>query len=161
MNGGGFDGRTVVVTRGVRGIGQRYARAFAVCGAHVVVADLLEDEGERPAGELGGLFVATDVSDEASTRALAGAAADRFGGMRAGGLPAHGLRCRPHPGLVSNDASRAVNDEAYLGQAAHARAVHGDMLPDDLVGAVLFLGSEGGAFVSGQTLLWTAAGVMS
>ncbi|MEY2532411.1 MAG: hypothetical protein QOF29_321, partial [bacterium] len=54
----------MVITGGARGIGERYARAFAERGARVVIADLLREEGEALARELDAVFVATDVADE-------------------------------------------------------------------------------------------------
>jgi NAD(P)-dependent dehydrogenase (short-subunit alcohol dehydrogenase family) len=72
-------GATVIVTGGARGIGERYARAFAGRGAHVVIADRLRDAGEALARELGATFAATDVADEASVQAMAAAAAERTG----------------------------------------------------------------------------------
>jgi NAD(P)-dependent dehydrogenase (short-subunit alcohol dehydrogenase family) len=64
------------------------------------------------------------------------------------------------PGLVANDSSRVLNEDAYLAQAARVRAVPRDMAQDDLVGAVLFLSSPDSAFVSGQTLVVDGGGVM-
>jgi NAD(P)-dependent dehydrogenase (short-subunit alcohol dehydrogenase family) len=84
MNGNGdaqFQGATVVITGGARGIGERYARAFAQRGARLVIADLLREEGEALARELDALFVATDVADEASVTAMAAAAAERTGAI--------------------------------------------------------------------------------
>jgi NAD(P)-dependent dehydrogenase (short-subunit alcohol dehydrogenase family) len=245
---GRFDGRTVVVTGGARGIGERYVRAFAGRGAHVVIADRLRDEGEALAAELGCAFVETDVADEASVAAMARAAAEHSGAIDVlvnnaavyaelgGKLPfdeipvqewdrvmavnvrgpwlctravfpfmrerggsivniasvtahigtagfahyvaskaavmgltrslarevgKHGITVNAvAPGLVANDATRALNDDMYLEQAARVRAVPRDMDPDDLVGAVLFLASADSAFVSGQTMVVDGGGVM-
>lgn len=81
-----FDGKTAVVTGAGRGIGEGYAKALAREGASVVVAELDGENGERVAKEIeasGGraLFVATDVSSEQSTIAMAGAATEEFGGI--------------------------------------------------------------------------------
>lgn len=65
------------------------------------------------------------------------------------------------PGLVSNEASRQLNVEEYMEQAARTRAVQRAMEPDDLVGAVLFLSSPESDFVSGQTLIVDGGAVMS
>ncbi len=48
---------------------------LAAAGATVLVADLNEEGGKRVAGEIGGLFSRTDVSDEASVQAAVDAAA--------------------------------------------------------------------------------------
>ena len=76
-----FDGKVAIVTGAAGGIGEAYARALAADGANVVVADVDAERGEKVASDLGGLFVRTDVSDVASTQALAAATIDRFGGI--------------------------------------------------------------------------------
>lgn len=50
-------------------------RALAAAGSSVVVADLNDERGKALASELGGIFVRTDVSDEASVQAAVDAAA--------------------------------------------------------------------------------------
>ena len=62
----------VIVTGGARGLGLTYVEALRREGYAVVVADLAESD----AGEL---FVRVDVSDRASTEALAAAVVERFG----------------------------------------------------------------------------------
>ena len=76
-----FDGKVAIVTGAAGGIGEAYARALAADGANVVVADVDAERGEKVASDLGGLFVRTDVSDVASTQALAAATTERFGGI--------------------------------------------------------------------------------
>jgi 3-oxoacyl-[acyl-carrier protein] reductase len=82
---GKLDGRVAVVTGAASGIGKGIAVAFAAEGADIVVADLVGEEGaaevlaavEEHGREV--LFVRTDVSDEASVRAMAEQAVRRFG----------------------------------------------------------------------------------
>jgi NAD(P)-dependent dehydrogenase (short-subunit alcohol dehydrogenase family) len=74
--------RTVIVTGAATGIGQAFALACAAQGANVVAADMNPaDETvsviERQGGQA--LAVKVDVSDEASTQAMATAAMQRFG----------------------------------------------------------------------------------
>lgn len=76
---GQFDGRVVIVTGGGINIGAAYSRGFAAEGAKVVVADFAVDAAKQVAEAIGGLAVKVDVSDEASTQAMAKAAVDAFG----------------------------------------------------------------------------------
>lgn len=80
---GMLDGQVVIVTGGAGGIGSAYCRGLAREGASLVVADLADgSETAAEAEELGAggaLSVHTDVSDAASTEAMAKAAYDRFG----------------------------------------------------------------------------------
>jgi len=79
-----FDDKVVVITGAARGLGQEYARQFAIRGARVVVSDLrdctdtlaiIENEG----GE--GLAVKADVTDAKSAATMAAAAVEKFGGI--------------------------------------------------------------------------------
>ena len=83
---GRFDGKVSIVTGSAGGIGEAYARALAAEGASVVVADLNADGAEAVAKDIaagGGsaLAVPVDVSDPASTEAMAAATVDAFGGI--------------------------------------------------------------------------------
>src|SRR6202030_2405717 len=55
--------RVAIVTGGASGIGKATVEVFAQEGAKVIIGDLPESEGEKIAKEIGGMFVATDVSD--------------------------------------------------------------------------------------------------
>lgn len=61
-----LDGKKALVTGGASGIGAATARALAARGAAVVVADRDVDLGHEVALEIGGEFLALDVSDPAS-----------------------------------------------------------------------------------------------
>jgi NAD(P)-dependent dehydrogenase (short-subunit alcohol dehydrogenase family) len=64
-------GKVAIVTGGAKGIGAAICRRYAQEGARVVVADILEDEAAKLAGELGdGAFPVTlDVASRPSTEA--------------------------------------------------------------------------------------------
>lgn len=74
--------RTIIVTGAATGIGQAFALGCAVQGADVVVADMHAAEETVSAIEKIGaraLAVRVDVADDASVRAMAQAALDKFG----------------------------------------------------------------------------------
>ncbi|MGB7319488.1 MAG: SDR family NAD(P)-dependent oxidoreductase [Planktotalea sp.] len=60
-----FAGKTIIVTGGGSGIGAAVARAFAVEGAKVCVADLNLNAATDVATAIGGIAMACDVRDEA------------------------------------------------------------------------------------------------
>ncbi|MET7425809.1 3-oxoacyl-ACP reductase [Dactylosporangium sp. NPDC005555] len=71
--------RVAVITGAGSGIGLATARRFASEGAKVVVVDLNPDAGKAAADEVGGEFVAADVSDEQAVKALFDGVAERYG----------------------------------------------------------------------------------
>jgi 3alpha(or 20beta)-hydroxysteroid dehydrogenase len=76
-------GKTAIVTGGARSMGAATARLFVAEGAWVVIADVLEEEGQALARELGdaAYYQKLDVSDEAGWQAAADTAIDRFGAI--------------------------------------------------------------------------------
>ncbi|MFE7775797.1 SDR family NAD(P)-dependent oxidoreductase [Streptomyces sp. NPDC057445] len=78
---GKLDGRVVLITGAARGQGEQEARLFAAEGAKVVLADVLDDQGEALAKEIGqdtARYVHLDVSQEADWAAAVTAAKDAF-----------------------------------------------------------------------------------
>src|SRR3978361_2016197 len=63
-------GKVFIVTGGASGLGEGTARMLAAHRAKVVIADLQADKGAALATELGGAFVACDVSQEADGQAV-------------------------------------------------------------------------------------------
>ncbi|MEU1195391.1 glucose 1-dehydrogenase [Streptomyces sp. NPDC005813] len=76
---GKLDGRVVIVTGAARGQGEQEARLFVAEGARVVLADVLDDQGEALAKEIGARYVHLDVSSEDDWRAATAAAKDAYG----------------------------------------------------------------------------------
>ncbi|GGT35657.1 MULTISPECIES: SDR family NAD(P)-dependent oxidoreductase [Streptomyces] len=79
---GKLDGRVVLISGAARGQGEQEARLFAAEGARVVIADVLDEQGEALAKELGegvARFVHLDVSREGEWQAAVAAAKDAFG----------------------------------------------------------------------------------
>jgi NAD(P)-dependent dehydrogenase (short-subunit alcohol dehydrogenase family) len=238
---GEIEGRVVIVTGGGLGIGKSYCRRFAEAGAHVVVADVDEEAANRVAHDVNGLAVKVDVSDEASAKAMAKTAKDRFGRIdilvNNAGLFTAILPMKPWteisvdewdrvmavnvrgymlcaravfpymkergwgriinigsntslsgvpgflhyvtskgaimgltralareigetgitvntitPGLVSTEGVKKNYSEEMLESRVAARSIKRQQMPEDLVGAVMFLCSEGAGFITGQIL---------
>jgi NAD(P)-dependent dehydrogenase (short-subunit alcohol dehydrogenase family) len=72
-------GRVAVITGAGSGIGLATARRFRDEGAFVVCVDVDTEAGTAAAAEVGGEFVAADVSDEEQVRALFDGVAARHG----------------------------------------------------------------------------------
>ncbi|HMG64112.1 MAG TPA: 3-oxoacyl-ACP reductase [Streptosporangiaceae bacterium] len=71
--------RVAVITGAGSGIGRATARRLAAEGARVVAVDIDKTAGDAVAAEVGGLFVAADVTDEAQVSALFDGVAERYG----------------------------------------------------------------------------------
>ncbi|OIJ69909.1 SDR family NAD(P)-dependent oxidoreductase [Streptomyces mangrovisoli] len=76
---GKLDGRVVIVTGAARGQGEQEARLFRAEGAEVVLTDVLDEQGEALARELGARYVHLDVGDETDWKAAARTAKDTYG----------------------------------------------------------------------------------
>src|SRR6201981_2484457 len=78
---GRLEGKVCVITGAGGGMGADAAIRFTEEGAQIAVADVDGTAAEKVAGEVGGLAIQVDVSDEASVQAMYAAAAERFGGI--------------------------------------------------------------------------------
>ncbi len=78
---GRLSGKVAVVTGAGSGIGLATVRRFAEEGAKVVCADLDEATGTAAAAEIGGEFIAVDVTSEEQVRALFATTVEKFGGL--------------------------------------------------------------------------------
>ncbi|MGH3095796.1 MAG: SDR family NAD(P)-dependent oxidoreductase [Streptosporangiales bacterium] len=63
------------------------------------------------------------------------------------------------PGLVDDAATRSINNEQYLATVSSTRAIPRAMVPEDLVGAVLWLSGPESGFITGQVLVVDGGGV--
>ncbi len=74
-------GKVAIISGGAGGMGEATARLFAREGAKVVIADILESEGTRIAGEIGpaARFERLDVTDEAGWEAVVASTIRHFG----------------------------------------------------------------------------------
>jgi 3alpha(or 20beta)-hydroxysteroid dehydrogenase len=76
---GKLDGKVAIVTGGARGQGGAEATLFRSEGAEVIVTDVLRDDGERLAKEIGATFIAHDVRSEEEWNEVVRQAIDRHG----------------------------------------------------------------------------------
>ncbi len=78
---GRLEGKVAFISGAGSGIARASASQFAAEGARVILAELNEERGKAAAEMVGdaGLFVHTDVTDEASVSAALDAGAERFG----------------------------------------------------------------------------------
>lgn len=78
-----FNGTVALISGGARGMGASHAKALVSQGAKVVIGDILAEEGQALAHELGdaGHFVHLDVTDENAWQAAVSAAEEAFGAV--------------------------------------------------------------------------------
>jgi len=76
------EGAGALVAGGASGLGAATSRALAAAGARVTIADLNAERGEALAAEIGGEFVAADVTNPDAVGAAVERAAATDGGLR-------------------------------------------------------------------------------
>ena len=77
-----IQGKAAIVTGGASGLGKAAAQMLARNGAKVAIFDLNEEAGKATAAEIGGVYVAVNVADDASA-AVGLRAAEQAHGMAA------------------------------------------------------------------------------
>ena len=99
-----LDGDVCVVTGAAQGIGFAIAKGLSGAGATVVIADRDETLGQRAAHEIGGSFVALDVTDSASVDAAFDSVVERHGKLDV---------LVNNAGIVKNAAALDTDDAAW------------------------------------------------
>ena len=125
-------GGTAVITGAGSGIGKGLAQLCSSVGMNVVVAEISPERGQNTADEInaaGGsaIFVQTDVSDPASTKALAEATKAKFGGATLLVNNAGIMILGDVWDLSSDDWDRGI-DINFKGVVHTTRAFAGDMI---------------------------------
>ncbi|GAA1900072.1 SDR family NAD(P)-dependent oxidoreductase [Streptantibioticus ferralitis] len=81
---GALDGRVILITGAARGQGEQEARLFVAEGGRVVLGDVLDEQGQALAGELGeerAVYVHLDVSQEEQWLSAVDTATGAFGAL--------------------------------------------------------------------------------
>ncbi|NWK97605.1 3-hydroxyacyl-CoA dehydrogenase [Sphingobium lactosutens] len=167
-------GKAAIVTGGASGLGKATARMLAANGAHVAIFDLNEEAGKATAAEIGGIYFAVNVSDDASVAAGLEVAEQAHGVARilvncAGIAPAVktvGKENVPHPldtfartiqvnligtfNLISKFAARAAAAEEADGERGVIVNTASVAAYDGQIGQAAYSASKGG--VVGMTL---------
>jgi NAD(P)-dependent dehydrogenase (short-subunit alcohol dehydrogenase family) len=151
-----YQGRTVLVTGGTRGIGAGVAARFLAAGADVVVC-ARKDPGDLPsAGGHAASFAAADVRDPGQVAALVETVVDRHGRLdvvvnNAGGSP-YALAADASPRLHARIIELNLVAPLHVAQAAY-RVMRGQ--PEG--GAIVMIGSISGLRPSPGTAAYGAA----
>lgn len=74
-----LDGKVVLITGGARGQGAAEARMCREAGAEVVLTDVLVEEGDAVAAEIGGLFIEHDVTSPEAWASVVETTLERHG----------------------------------------------------------------------------------
>ncbi len=78
-----LEGKVAIITGAARGQGAAHARLFVAEGAKVLLTDVMDDDGQAVAAELGpsAAYCHLDVSAQPDWEAAVGEAGSRFGGV--------------------------------------------------------------------------------
>ena len=134
--------KVAVITGAARGIGQAYAERFAAEGAAVVVADILDKEGQAVAAGIaakGGRarYVRCDVSRRAEVSALMDAAVSAYGQLDV---------AIANAALVDEGAIMDVTDETFA--RVFAVNVKGTLLTDQEAAKRMIAGRRKGVLIN-------------
>jgi 3alpha(or 20beta)-hydroxysteroid dehydrogenase len=80
---GRIDGKVALISGGARGMGAAHARRLVEEGASVVIGDILDDDGQATAADLGdkAVYVPLDVTKPADWKTAVETAVSSFGGL--------------------------------------------------------------------------------
>ncbi|MDG2003768.1 MAG: SDR family oxidoreductase [Novosphingobium sp.] len=124
---GELEGKVAIVTGGARGLGQGVVEVFAEEGARIIIADLLEDEGQALTASLGNVarFRRTDVSSREDMQALVDYAIAEFGDLDV---------MMNNAGISDNDAASVLDADFASFERIMAINVKGVMLGTQIAG---------------------------
>ncbi|KAL1832728.1 hypothetical protein ACET3Z_002379 [Daucus carota] len=131
------DGKVAVITGAARGIGAATAKLLAEHGAHVVIADILDELGSSLADSIGGRYIHCDVSKESDVEAAVQLALDWKGKVdimfNNAGIPGFGgsitkLKMDEMAALLSINLNGVVHGIKHAGRAMVAAGKGGSII---------------------------------
>lgn len=147
MTAGRLDGKVALITGGARGQGAEEGRLFAAEGATVVLADVLDTEGEATAAGLDGVsYEHLDVSSPDDWNRVVDGIMDRHGRLDALVNNAGIDLIKPLIDTTLEDYARlvAVNQTGvFLGMTTVARTLRDAELPGSIINISSVAGLEG------------------
>jgi 2-hydroxycyclohexanecarboxyl-CoA dehydrogenase len=155
------DGKAAIVTGSGRGIGRAVALALAEIGADVVVADVVEENAQRTAGEVRALgrkalALEVDVTAPAQVAAMVEATEGEFG--RVDILVNNAGWDKFEPFVESGEETwRKVVDINFLGQVRCSHAVVRSMIARGVQGRVVNVSSDAGRVGSSGEAVYSGA----
>jgi 2-dehydro-3-deoxy-D-gluconate 5-dehydrogenase len=152
-----LSGRVAVVTGGNGGIGLGMAKGLAAAGAAVVIGARNAAKAEAALTELGGngAFIAFDVADETSCRAMIAQTAERFGRLDILVNNA-GASIRKPPEAYTSAEWHAVLDTNLTGAFLCSQAAH-PVMKENGGGKIINIGSMFALFGSGYAAPYAAS----
>lgn len=152
-------GKVAIVTGGASGIGYGIVQRFVAEGAHVVVADLNDDDGRELAHRCGpaARFQHADVSRAEDVGAIVASAVEDFGGLDVMVNNA-GISSRMHRSYLDDDLSDfdAVMGVNLLGVMLGTREAGRQMAAQD-GGSIINISSIGGLQPGGGVMTYRAS----
>lgn len=141
-----LNGKVAVITGAARGIGGATAKLFAEHGAHVVIADVMDDLGASLAESIGGRYIHCDVSKESDVESAVQLALTWKGKLdimfNNAGVPGYGgsiskLKMEDMEALLSVNLNGVVHGIKYASRAMIAAGKGGSIICTSSSAAIL------------------------